>query len=805
MREAYLQPEGPMRTRFSSVKLALLAVAPALACSAGLSVVEHQQAAREQGLRPYAPDSLTAEDYAEAERFLFRNTQPLVSGLGVNPQWLSAGRFWYRNQAAEGVQYLVVDAEAGTRQPFFDAERLAEALSRVADTTYSADRLPILEIEPSEQGDGFVIRLWPDTRFHCNLSAYTCKSEAGEQKAPDRNVIVSPDGRLGAFLRAHNLWVRDLETGEETRLTTDGVEDYGYATDNAGWTRSDRPVVVWSPDSKSIATFQQDARGVGMMYLTSTNVGHPELESWRYPLPGDSLIFRIERVVIHLDGDAPRVVRLDMPPDAHRSTICDHVVCGDEWVDVAWSEDGSRLFFVSVTRDHNTATLRETNPETGEVRDILDETSDTFFLLTYREPNWRVLPGTDEVIWYSKRDNWGHLYLYDLSNGELKRQITRGDWNVLEVLRVDEEDRSVTFIGNGREPGDPYFEYLYRVGLDGGDPVLLTPDSAMHGIDMGPSGEAFVDSYSTPVTPPVAVLRDANDGAVIMELERADISKLEEAGWQPPIPFTVKARDGKTDLYGLMYRPTSFDPSRKYPVINHIYPGPQGGSVGTRRFASSRGDNQSLAELGFIVVELDALGSSPERSKSFQAYYYGDMGDNGLADQVGGMRQLAARYPGMDLERVGIYGHSGGGYASTGAILRYPDFFDVAVSESGNHDNRNYEDDWGEQWQGLLEVHEDGSTNYDDQANAHLAGNLKGKLLLAHGTMDGNVPPFNTLLVVEALIKANKDFDLLMLPNRGHGYGPYSGYMMRRRWDYFVTNLLGAEPPEGYLIGEREF
>ncbi|MGH7129896.1 MAG: alpha/beta hydrolase family protein, partial [Planctomycetaceae bacterium] len=292
----------------------------------------------------------------------------------------------------------------------------------------------------------------------------------------------------------------------------------------------------------------------------------------------------------------------------------------------------------------------------------------------------------------------------------------------------------------------------------------------------------------------------ASDGDVAMELERADISRLVDAGWQPPIPFSVKARDGVTDLYGLLFRPTDFDPSLKYPIINHIYPGPQGGSVGSRSFVPSRGDAQALAELGFIVVELDALGSGPKRSKSFQEYYYGDMGDNGLPDQVAGMRQLAERYSWIDLERAGIYGHSGGGFASTGGILRYPDFFKVAVSQAGNHDNRNYEDDWGEQWQGLLEVRPDGSTNYDAQANAHLAENLEGKLLLAHGTTDSNVPPSNTLLVVDALIAANKDFDLILFPNRSHGFGN-EPYMIRRRWDYFVRNLMGAEPPEEYEFG----
>jgi dipeptidyl aminopeptidase/acylaminoacyl peptidase len=289
------------------------------------------------------------------------------------------------------------------------------------------------------------------------------------------------------------------------------------------------------------------------------------------------------------------------------------------------------------------------------------------------------------------------------------------------------------------------------------------------------------------------VLRDLK-GKKSLELKRADITALQAAGWKPPIPFTVKARDGKTDLYGLMYTPTHLDEAKSYPVLNYLYPGPQTGSVGSRSFRASRSDKQALAELGFIVVEVDAMGT-PYRSKSFHEFYYGNMGDNGIPDQITTIKQLAEQHPYMDLDRVGIWGHSGGGFASTRGILHYPDFYKVAVSGAGNHDNRNYEDDWGEKWQGLLIQQTDGSTNYDNQANQLLAKNLKGKLLIAHGTADDNVPPYNTLLVVDALINANKDFDMLMFPNKRHGLGYY---LTRKRWDYFVTHLLDATPPKEY-------
>ncbi|MGY8777944.1 MAG: alpha/beta hydrolase family protein [Longimicrobiales bacterium] len=287
-----------------------------------------------------------------------------------------------------------------------------------------------------------------------------------------------------------------------------------------------------------------------------------------------------------------------------------------------------------------------------------------------------------------------------------------------------------------------------------------------------------------------------------MTLEEADASRLVASGWQPPMPFSVKARDGETDLHGLMFRPLDFDPNGKYPVVNYLYPGPQSGSVGSRSFRASHRDLQSIAELGFVVIELDAMGT-PMRSKAFHEAYYGNMGDNGLPDQMGGIEQLAARHEWIDLSKVGIFGHSGGGFAAADAIMRYPDFYSVAVSQAGNHDNRNYEDDWGEKWQGLLEEYPDGTTNYDNQANQLLVENLRGKLLIAHGTVDDNVPPSNTMLVVDALIEANKDFDMLLLPNRRHGFGN-EPYMMRRRWDYFVRHLLGAEPPQGYKIGQMD-
>ncbi|MCY1523030.1 Prolyl tripeptidyl peptidase [compost metagenome] len=384
------------------------------------------------------------------------------------------------------------------------------------------------------------------------------------------------------------------------------------------------------------------------------------------------------------------------------------------------------------------------------------------------------------------------MYLYDAATGQLKNQITKGDWLVTRLLKVDEKNRQLIFMGCGREPGNPYFQYLYKIGFDGNNLVCLTPETGNHSVSFSPSENYFLDTYSQPDVPPTFSYRSMS-GKLISELERTDVSRLQATGWKAPTPVSVKAHDGKTDIYGLVFTPSQIDPLKKYPVVDYIYPGPQGGSVGSWSFNASRGDHQALAELGFIVVMIEGT-SNPFRSKSFHDMSYGNMAENTLPDQITAIRQLSQRFP-IDTGKVGIWGHSGGGFATAAALLRYPDFFKVGIAESGNHDNRNYEDDWGERYNGLVE-----NANYEAQANQNYAKNLKGKLLLAHGMMDNNVPPYNTLLVVDALIKANKSFDLLIFPNSTHGFGQFSPYMMRRRWDYFVQNLLNAQPPKDYQM-----
>ncbi len=454
--------------------------------------------------------------------------------------------------------------------------------------------------------------------------------------------------------------MRDEASKKETQLTIDGVENYGYATDNAGWKTGEGPIVRWSPDSKKIATFKQDQRKVSDMYLVTTNVGKPALRTWKYPLPGDKDIPMIHRVIINIDE--PKLIAIDVPADPHRATLSDDISSSGTFDDVDWSEDGSQLAFVSTSRDHKIEKFRIADANTGAVKEIFEETVPTQYESGWGSINWKFLPKTNEIIWFSERDNWGHLYLYDAATGKVKNQITKGDWVVTQMLYVDEKNRQIYFIADDREPENPYFSQFCKIGFDGKHLTVLTPESGNHEVTLSPSKKYFIDTYSQPDVPPVTVFRDMS-GKIITAVEKADISRLQAAGWKPVTPFSVKAHDGKTDIYGLMFTPTNLDPNKKYPVVDAIYPGPQGGSVGSWSFAASRGDNQALAELGFIVIQIEGT-SNPLRSKSFHDMSYGNMAENTLPDQITGIKQLADKYAYIDTTRVGIWGRSGGGFAT---------------------------------------------------------------------------------------------------------------------------------------------
>jgi dipeptidyl aminopeptidase/acylaminoacyl peptidase len=761
-------------------------------------------------------------DYQRAEQFLGLNSRLLVAGDVVRPVWLpGSDRFWYRNNTGAGAEFVLVDPVARTRQRAFDHARLAAALSMANDTAYEPNKLPFQTFELVDQGRGIHIELDTLRSTTCDLANYTCTRPARPARKPASEVR-SPDGKWVAFARAGNLFVRPAAGGEEVQLTRDGQPDHGYATpigccdqvSSVRQRRERRPVLLWSPDSRKIATYRADERDVKPLHLLETATGRPILHTYRYALPGDSVVPRIETYVIDLA--TRQATRSERGAQEAVNTSCCWLVSDTLWKDGRWGSaqmvstaDGpggelgfTRFYYTHGQRDYRKFELIELDVATGKTRTVLVETSPTFVefnLNSGGQPNWRVINGNREVIWFSERDGWAHLYLFDATSGQLKNRITQGPWVVSDIVHVDETNRLLYFTARGREPGrDPYLRFLYRVRLDGSGLTLLTPEDADHTISMPPSGNYVVDTYSRPDTVPTSVLRTP-DGRVFMTLERADVSRLLARGLVLPERFVVKARDGVTDLYGLLYRPSKFDAGASFPLIDYIYPGPQIGPIGNRTFTvSPRGDAQALAELGFFVFQIDAFGT-PLRSKAFHDAYYGNMGDNGLPDHIAGIKQLASRYPQIDLNRIGIYGHSGGGFSGTDAILRYPDFFKVAVSSAGNHDNRSYDYSWGEKYQGLLKKNNSGGDNFDAQANHLLAANLKGKLLLMYGTLDDNVHPNATLLLINELIRHNKNFDLLVMPNRNHGFAG-EPYVVRRTWDYFVEHLQGREPPPGFEI-----
>jgi len=764
---------------------------------------------------PAVKPQVTKSTYEGAQKFMSGEVIPLVDHLVRHVTWLDDERFLYVDHDAEGDHYWVMDAITGKVRPAFDESALLAAAGKAEGHAVKIGDLRIFRVK--HLADGRFVVMTTAGRYACELPGAQ-EQDSGKHAisgctpwvAPRRSkigkqtgsAVASPDGKSAVFVRDWNLWLRNLTTGSEHQLTTDGVKDYGYATGNAGWVHGKGAIVRWSPDSTKVATYRQDQRKVGDMVTVKTQVGHPDLQQWKYPLPGDKHVFMIEPVVVDIQSEA--IVRLKLPPQQRLSSLCDKLACDDgesnQWSDVKWAPDGKTLALVSTSRDRKHEWFRVADAATGEVRTVFEDSVETYYESGLGMVNWQYLPGTHEVIWFSERTDWGNLYLHDLTSGKLKHAITRGPGNVNQVRRLDRDARTLWFVGNARTPGiNPYFRQFFKVDIDTGATSLLTPEAADHDIDLSPDGRYFIDSYSTVEQAPVTVLRSSADGHVIATVAKAGITRLKAAGWVPPSVVTVKARDGKTTLYGLMFKPTNFDPAKKYPVIDYIYPGPQTGSVSSFGWEVARKDHQAMAELGFVVVAINGMGT-PWRSKSFHDASYGDMGDNTLPDQVAAITQLAERHPWVDIHRVGIWGHSGGGYAAAAALFRYPDFFKVGWAESGNHDNRNYENDWGEKYQGLLVTHPDGSTNYDNQANQLLAKNLKGRLMLVHGAADDNVPVSGTLLVVNALMMANKDFDLLLLPSARHIYLSDRLYVERRRWDYFVRHLMGATPPREFKL-----
>jgi dipeptidyl-peptidase 4 len=728
-----------------------------------------------------AASAVTADDYARAERFLIWHESRYVTNGDIQAHWIGKeDRFWYeRVGAGGGREWVVVDAADGRQTVLSSPPSTASPASRIA-------------------------------------------ASAGD--------AVSPDGHWVVFRKGHDLWARASDGGDDFALTTDGIEhdDYGGAPGDSTHTVTEQryskvtpPELVWSPDSTRILTYRLDERRVKSLYLVQAAPENgslrPALYEYRYALPGDAAIPESQLLMIDLRQRRTSVLDTPPLPAQFESAIKRH--------DVWWSADGTRVYFLRRDRFSKWVSLNVGDAATGRVRELLRETSKTFVQTSADtnpfgdDPAVRILKNGD-IIWFSERDGWGHLYYYD-ATGRLRHPITRGSWLVRSIVRIDEPRRTVYFMASGREAGrNPYEQHLYRIHFDGSGLRLLTPEDAEHAPAMrlsdpataavpsspteldrfSPSGRFFVDNYSRPDAPPVFALRTA-DGQLVRELERADTSKLREAGYTPIEPFRVLAADGKTVIDGNLFRPSTFDPHRKCAVIDAIYPGPQDTRTRTT-FSGAAFDYfeaQSLAELGFVVVTIDGRGT-PHRSRAFLDYAYGRLDKaSDIDDHIAGIRQLAQRYPYMDLDRVGIDGVSGGGFASAHGILTHPEFYKVAVSASGDHDARAYLSLWGETYNGPLS-----ESDYRLSSNVPLAGNLYGKLLLMHGEMDDNVSPALTLQLADALIRHNKDFDLLLIPNQNHN-AFFAPYFIRRKWDYFVRHLQGEEPPSGYEIRQPQW
>jgi len=720
-----------------------------------------------------AIEGVTVADYERADRFR-RELNELVYYGDVVPHWIGkSSRFWYRNYIPGGKEFVVADAERGSKQPAFDHERLAGALSRAAGGEYTAQGLPFdtFKVNPEKN---VIIVVVEDFEYTADLKNYSITKgkrvdpPAGRRgrRRPGRQ-SQSPDGKWLAFVRDFNLYVRSIKSGEEIQLSRNGTEDRYYSS-----------AVSWSPDSLKVAAYYE-TRGretdVFLIRSSPEDQMRPTMESRPYALPGDVLTIG-RPVVFFVEGRAPVKVHERWIENAFRVT------------DIHWWDDSCTFTFRFHERGEKLARILRGNAFTGEVEVVLEETAGTFLdrynLYVHYSDKSR------EIIWSSERDGWRHLYLYDAEKGELKHQITSGDWVVRGIDWIDEDKRQIYFRAGGRETGqDPYNIHHYRIGFDGSGIEHLTPGEGSHTVSFSPDHKFYVDKHSRVDSPPVAVLKRTSDLGLVMELEKADISILLETGWRMPEPFVAKGRDGRTDIYGVIYRPSHFEAARSYPVIENIYAGPHG-SFTPKTFRASRGD-QALAELGFILVQLDGMGTA-NRSRAFHDVAWQNIADAGFPDRIAWLRAAAVRYPFMDISRMGIYGTSAGGQSSTGALLFHPDFYQVAVSSCGCHDNRMDKAVWNEQWMGYPV-----GPHYEAQSNVTNAHNLKGRLLLIVGEMDTNVPPQSTLQVVDALIKAEKDFDLLFLPGAGHTGG--GDYGERRRRDYFVRHLLQVEPPEWNL------
>ena len=773
--------------------------------------------------------------YVQAERFTKEKLNTMLFSTSVDPHWFQKGNnFWYEYKTSNGKAWYVVDPVAKTKRSLFDLDDIAAQITEIVKDPFTAQQLPIQKLEAGEDGRTFT--------FQITSSQDAKKDSTDKDKGPKKEIFFfsydyptrkltwlqdkkketeypdwasfSPDGKTVVYAKDLNLYRMSREDYEKLKkddkdstvtdiqLTTFGVKDFGFGqpysllnTDTlCNGKRKAVWGIVWSPDSRYFAVTATDERAVKDLWVINSMASpRPTLETYKYQMPGEK-----EAPVEHL-------FLFDMNDNSHKeirtSAFKDQTLrlARKPWrqkdrdrkeVASVWLGDNNRFFVTRSSRDLHRIDICSYTIGQDSIRPIIEERMNT-----YQEVRPLATIGDGkELIQWSERDGWAHLYLYD-GEGNLKNRITRGPWHVDQIVKVDEAKRVVYFLANGKDKDEnPYYEHLYRVGLDGGGLQQVTPGDYFHTVSMDDNAAFVVNNYSRVNTIPRTDLMDSN-GRKLMTLEESDFSGLLAAGYQFPEPFKVKAADGVTDLYGVMYKPFNFDSTALYPIIDYVYPGPQVEAT-VYPFSRMSVRTDRLAQAGFIVITVGNRGGHPSRSKWYHNFGYGNLRDYGLADQKAAIEQLANRYPFIDINRVGIHGHSGGGFMSTAAILQYPDFFKAAVSCAGNHDNRIYNRWWSETHHGVKEVvSEKGDTTfvYNIKTNEEIAGRLKGHLMLVHGDIDNNVHPGNTLRVADALIRAGKRFDMLLLPQQRHGFGDMDEYFYWRMVDYFSRNLLGEQ------------
>jgi pimeloyl-ACP methyl ester carboxylesterase len=738
-----------------------------------------------------AASQTMSERYEKAEIFLPKNISKLVSNIELQPLWIGeSSDFWYVEETPEGSKYMLFDSKKGTSQPAFDQQSIAKLVGEKTGQAVSADSLHLHELKFAENKKSINFRL-KDERIFIELAGYTItKAEKIEAKTPPYE-SVSPDQKWTVSLKNYNLYLKNSETGEESALTTDGVEKYEYANPANNWEKlidvskgdsyDPHIDIRWSDDSKKFVTYKIDRRRVGLMYLYQSvpDSGYrAKALAYERAIPGEDAIMQEFCV---FDVEKKKQIQLGLPPVPD---IC--MSFGPEWIN-----GSDEIMLGAYQRGYQSQDIYLANANTGETRSILHEQAKTMIETQLTTCRW--IKNNQEFLYTSERDGWNHIYRYN-KDGRLLNQVTQGNFVVTGITAIDEENDQIYFTACGKDTSmDPYYRQFFRIGLDGKNMQLLTPENAYHNISLSADFKTFVDNYSRIDMKPVSVVRSTKAGKVIAQPITANIDALLATGWRFPEPFKTKARDGETDIYGAIFYPSDFDPNKTYPIIDGTYSGPQAVRTAKTFNSAYRTYDVSFAELGFIVITVDGLGTAM-RSKKFHDFSYRNLGDIGAEDHIKAIKTLAAERTYLDPAKVGIYGHSAGGYDACRALLTHPEFYSVGISSAGNHDNRIAKAWWDEQYQGLVGAH------YDEQSNFNLAHKLEGKLLLVHGDLDNNVNPASTLRMAGELIKHNRDFDMLIIPNKNHGGVFEVPYFLRKRWDYFVENLLSIDPPKNYEL-----